>query len=77
MPFTCNFKTFIFRHEGNIVIDTCNNHCWNNTLDYLDSYEDGDGIYNLDFDDIVFNNIMTKEKITKKEFENKLYGEYI
>lgn len=42
---TCNYDTFIFRHNGELYVSTCNNHPWWNNLDFGNQdggYDDGD-----------------------------------
>jgi len=42
---TCNYNTFIFRHEGQLYVSTCNNHPWQDHLDYVNQgggHDEGD-----------------------------------
>jgi len=55
-PFTmhsCNYETYIFKYDGKILIDTCNNHAWDQSAfgesvpyysDEMKKYFDGDSI---------------------------------
>jgi len=42
IPFTCNYETFISKdNDGNIFVDTCNNHDWENELWIVDHFGEG------------------------------------
>ena len=49
ITYTCNYETFIYREDGTIRVDTCNNHDWwhdeamqDMKLKDIDEYEDDD-----------------------------------
>lgn len=39
-PWSVNFETWIWRNNGGICVDTCNNHPWYEALDYSHEGED-------------------------------------
>jgi len=79
IPFSCNYETFIIKNDdGNIYVETCNNHRWDNLdiLKYVDMFENNDE-FEKRFNEMIFTNISTGEKISRKDYFQKLRDEYL
>jgi len=69
ISFTCNYETFISKdNDGNIFVDTCRNHDWENELNIVDHFgEDGYNQHMKNQNLLEFVNIDTGERGSKKK----------
>jgi len=75
LPFTCNYETFISKNkDGEIFVDTCRNHDWENELDITNHFgEEGNEKEEKYQSKLEFINIETGERGNKKKLSEIIY----
>lgn len=71
IPYTTNYETWIFKREGKIYVQTCNNHPWE-LLKFNRKWPGEEDVYDL-FYDLEFLDIDTKQVCTYEDHQRLLY----
>jgi hypothetical protein len=75
IPFTCNYETYIFpSNEGECLVETCNNHPWNDAFPGVNTYGESDYTHAKD-NKTEFVDMATLKKYTAMEYYNLPYDD--